>query len=219
VSRIVAPAILTIGPGLTYKPVEYFTLFFSPVEGKMTFVKYDHIRKDTTTLPDGSYTNNYYTDVDETRYGMLAGEKFMGELGAELDLLFQKDIIKNVNLKTHLNVFETYINRNYNTQIPSYDESLNLPAIKVIDDKTKHIPVVKWETDIVLKVNKYLSATLSTRFVYQYNALVPVDEVNNETGAKGADGYSDRWADGSPKLSHNRLQIFEQFGVGLSYKF
>ena len=99
VSRFAAPAILSIGPGITWKPKGWFTLSFSPATGKMTFVTKDSPGRDTTTLPDGTYTDRYFKDVDETRFGLLRGKGFMGELGAELDILFQKDIVKNAMRK------------------------------------------------------------------------------------------------------------------------
>lgn len=222
VSKFAAPAILTIAPGLTWKPKDYFTLFFSPVGGKMTFVTPDHNMRDTTTTTINSkvaFTDNYYNDVDETRFGLKAGKWFMGELGAELDLLFQKEIVKNVSWKSHLNVFVTYMNKAYNTALPSYNETLDSVETVFISENTKFIPVVRWDNDIVLKVNKWLSATLSTRFVYQYNALVPIDKRNNKDGKKGADGISDRDKLGTPITGFNKLQIFEQFGVGLAFKF
>jgi hypothetical protein len=219
VSRFAAPAILTIGPGLTWKPKEYFTLFFSPAGGKMTFVTKDRDRRDTTTLSDGRYTDNYYRDVDETRFGLKAGSGFMGELGAELDLLFQKDIIKNVNWKSHLNVYVTYMNAQYNTALPKYYSGEDSLGVVTISETTKHIPVVKWDNDLVFKVNKFLSATLSARFVYQYNAQVPIDTRINRDGSKGPDGITDIDKFGKTINAFNKIQIFEQFGVGLSLKF
>lgn len=219
VSKFAAPAVLTIGPGLTWKPKDYFTLFFSPIGGKMTFVTPDRERRDTTTLADGRFTDNYYNDVDETRFGLKAGKSFMGELGAELDILFQKDIVKNVNWKSHLNVYVTYINAQYNTNLPYYYSAEDSLGFREIKETTKHIPVVKWDNDLVFKVNKFLSATLSARFVYQYNAQVPIDKRTNKDGSKGPDGITDVDKFGKTINAFNRLQIFEQFGVGLSLKF
>lgn len=219
VSKFAAPAVLTIGPGLTWKPKDYFTLFFSPVEGKLTFVNKDHPGRDTTTLPDGSYTNAYYTDVDETRFGLKRGSGFMGELGWELDLLFQKDIVKNVNWKSHLNVFGAYINASYNTVLPKYYADQDSMGTISIKETTKHIPVVKWENDFVFKVNSWLSATLSTKFIYQYNAQVPLDKYNNDTHKKAPDGITDKDKFGNTVTGFSKLQIFEQFGLGLTAKF
>lgn len=219
VSKFAAPAVLTIGPGFTWKPKDYFSLFFSPVEGKMTFVTPDDDGRDTTTVADGTFTDRYYSDVDETRFGLKRGSSFMGELGLELDAVFQKDIVKNVNWKSHLNVFTSYLNANYNTQVPTYLTDIDSMVVQNISDKTKHIPVIKWDNDLVFKINKFLSATLSCRFVYQYNAQTPVDRRNNKTGEKTPDGITDLDKVGKPIVSYNKLQIFEQFGIGLALKF
>ncbi len=219
VSKFAAPAVLTIGPGLTWKPKDYFTLFFSPLEGKMTFVTPDNPGRDTTTRPDGRYYDTYYKNVDETRYGLQRGKYFMGELGWELDLLFQKDIVKNVNWKSHLNVFGAYMNANYNTNLPKYYADQDSMGFAAVSATTKHIPVVKWENDIIFKVNTWLSATLSTKFIYQYNALVPIDTRKNDTNKKGPDGITDKDKFGTTINDFGKLQIFEQFGLGLSFKF
>ncbi len=219
ISKFGAPAIITIGPGITWKPKEYFTLFISPVGGKMTFVTKDRPMRDTTTALDGTLVDNYYNDVDETRFGLQAGKSFMGELGLDLDLLFQKDIVKNVNWKSHLNVYVTYMNKNYNTELPNYYSDQDSLGYMSIKPETKHIPVVRWDNDIIFKVNKFLSATLNTRFVYQYNAQVPIDTKNNQTKAKGPDGITDTDKAGSTISAFNKLQIYEQFGIGLAFKF
>lgn len=220
VSKFFAPAVLTLGPGLTWKPVPYITVFVTPIEGKMTFVTKDHDGRDTTHEPGGiNFTDNYYRDIDETRFGLKRGTGFMGELGAELDVMFQKDIVKNVNWKSHLNVFVSYMNANYNTEVPTYLSSRDSLVVQTISSNHKYIPVVKWDNDLVFKINKFLSATLSARFVYQYNAIVPIDKRNNTTGANGADGVTDVDKTGKPITSINKLQIFEQFGAGLALKF
>ncbi len=219
ISKFGAPAVLTIGPGLTWKPKDYVTVFFSPVGGKMTFVTKDRVQRDTTKAIDGSFVDNYYNDVDETRFGLQAGKAFMGELGLELDVLFQKDIVKNVNWKSHLNVFVTYLNKAYNTEMPNYYSEQDSLGFISIAATTKHIPVIRWDNDIVFKVNKWLSATLNTRFVYQYNAQVPIDKINNADKTKGADGITDKDKAGNTINAFNKLQIFQQFGVGLAFKF
>jgi len=219
VSKFFAPAVITIGPGLTYKPKPYITVFFTPIEGKLTFVTKDDPGRSADTLSDGTHADRYFSDVDETRFGLKKGYGFMGELGAELDVAFQKDIVKNVNWKSHLNIFASYMNANYNTLVPYYYSGNDSLGFRNILPSTKSIPVVKWDNDFVFKINKFLSATLSTRFVYQYNATVPIDKRNNSTGAKGADGVTDVDKNGKPILAFNKLQIFEQFGIGLALKF
>ena len=143
----------------------------------------------------------------------------MGELGWELDLLFQKDIVKNVNWKSHLNVFGAYMNASYNTVMPTYYAAQDSVGSVTIKETNKHIPVVKWDNDIVFKVNSWLSATLSAKFVYQYNALVPIDTRKNADGKKGPDGITDKDKLGKTVNAYNKIQIFEQFGISLTAKF
>jgi hypothetical protein len=153
--------------------------------------------------------NGYFTGIDPTRFGLTAGTSVMAQLGAELDILFQKDIVKNVNWKSHLNVFESYSNNNYNTIMPYFYTAQDSMGTISIAKKTQFIPTVTWDNDIVFKINKILSATLSTRFVYQYNAQTPVEH----NGFTEIDKYN------KPVLTYNKLQIFEQFGIGLAMKF
>ena len=171
VSKFAAPAIMTLGAGLTYKPKDWFTLFFSPVEGKLTYVSPPG--KDTTGqyLGPEYLSNQYFSGVDPTRFGLVAGTNLMAQLGAELDILFQKDIVKNVNWKSHLNVFESYSNNNYNTLMPYLYSAQDSMGTISISKKTQYIPTITWDNDLVFKVNKFLSATLSTRFIYQYMPL------------------------------------------------
>jgi hypothetical protein len=221
VSKFAAPAIMTLGLGLTYKPKDWFTLFFSPAEGKLTYVTPDDAGRDTTGQYLGTeyLTNRYFSDVDETRFGLKAGTSVMAQFGAELDILFQKDIVKNVNWKSHLNVFESYVNNNYNTLMPYLYAAQDSMGTINISKKTQYIPTLTWDNDLVFKVNKFLSATLSTRFIYQYNAITPVDKYHNGTGAKGPDGLTDVDKNGVSVTAYNKLQIFEQFGIGLACKF
>lgn len=212
VSKFAAPAIVTLGPGFTWKPKDYFTMFFTPIEGKVTFVA----RPDKDTSKSDI---TYYTGVDPTRFGLSPGDWYQAQLGAEIDILFQKDIVKNVNWKSHLNAYIAYTSTSYNTTMPSFNAAADSMETTTIKASTVHIPVVTWDNDIVFKVNKFLNATLSTRFVYQYNALTPVDKRNNITGASGPDGLTDVDKHGNAILTYNKLQIFEQFGLGLAFKF
>ncbi len=221
VSKFGAPAVMTLGLGLTYKPKDWFTLFFSPAEGKLTYVSTDDAGRDTTGqyLGTAYLSNKYFSDVDETHFGLKTGTSVMAQFGAELDILFQKEVVKNVSWKSHLNVFESYTNNNYNTAMPFFYSVQDSMGTINISTKTQYIPTFTWDNDLVFKVNKFLSATLSTRFVYQYNAITPVDKVHNSNGAKGPDGLTDTDKKGVSITTYNKLQIFEQFGIGLAFKF
>ena len=62
---------------------------------------------------------------------------------------------------------------------------------------------VNWEVLIALKVNEYISATVSTHLVYDHDIDIAVD--NNGDGIIDAVGP--------------RTQFKEVLGIGLTYKF
>jgi len=106
------------------------------------------------------------------------GENIRYEFGALLKAVYIKDILENVNLMTKLELFSNYLEDPQNVD-------------------------VNWEVLIAMKVNKYITATLSTQLIYDDNTILTID--NNE------DGIIDE--------SGPRTQFKEVLGVGLSYKF
>ena len=94
-----------------------------------------------------------------------------------------------MTLKTKLDIFNNYTDK-------------NKPNRKEFD--------INWETNINMKVNKFLTASIITHLIYDADILFNIDE--NE------DGVTDLRADGSEKIGP-RTQFKEVFGIGLSYKF
>jgi hypothetical protein len=90
VSKFFAPAYITLSPGLTWKPLEYFEVLVSPATAKWTFVN-----------------DNLLSDVGA--YGVDPGESTRFELGAYLNMKFKKDILENVNYTMKLELFNNYI--------------------------------------------------------------------------------------------------------------
>ncbi len=87
-SNLFAPAYLTLSIGMDYKPSDKFTLFLSPLSGKMTIV----------------------TDPDlDGKFGVEAGKNSRMELGATLRTNLKREIMKNVNLDTDLGLFSNYL--------------------------------------------------------------------------------------------------------------
>ena len=111
-------------------------------------------------------------------FGVDPGKKFRGEFGAYANLLYKKDeIIKNVNFQSKLDLFTNYLHNPQN-----------------ID--------VSWENLIIMKVNKFISATVTTNLLYDDDILINfTDEDGNVTG------------------TGKRVQFKEVIGVGFTYKF
>jgi hypothetical protein len=117
-------------------------------------------------------------------YGVEEGENFRLEIGAFVKLAYQKDIFENVNLDTRLDLFANYSNNPQN-----------------ID--------VNWETLITMKINKWLSARLSTQLIYDDDIDIIAQPA--ETNADG-DVIT-------PAVVGPRTQFKEIFALGLSVTF
>jgi len=117
-------------------------------------------------------------EYDTSGQKIKDGENIRFEFGALLKAEYKKDILENVNLTTKLELFSDYLENPQN-----------------ID--------VNWEVLIAMKVNEFITATLSTQLIYDDNTIINIDK--NE--------------DGIIEESGPRTQFKEVFGLGLSYKF
>ncbi len=177
VSKFFAPAYLIISIGLDYKPAEYFSVYLSPATGRIIFVL------DQKLADQGAY------GVDKAIYDnngnlLESGKTIKPEFGAYLKAIFKKDIFENVNLESKLALFNNYTDKDLGNR-------------KNID--------VDWETNIVMKINKFISANIILHLIYDENIKVPIFEK--------IDGVKTKIGEGS------RLQIKQVFGLGFSYKF
>lgn len=159
ISKFMSPGYLTFALGFDYKPNNAFTVFLSPLSSKVTFVMDDQL----------SSVGAYGVDTN-------ANVRF--ELGGLIQAKYQKDILKNVNLKSQLTLFSNYL------------------------DNPDHIDVF-WETLLSMKVNKYITASISTTLIYDHDILIDIDRDN----------------DGVNESQGRRIQFKEALNVGFSYKF
>ena len=111
-------------------------------------------------------------------FGLDPGQKTRAELGAYIKMAFKKEILKNVTLDTKIDLFSNYLDH------PQY-----------ID--------VNWDLLLTFKVNEYLSASLMTQLIYDYDIKFGEDT----TG----DGINDTFT--------SKVQFKELFGLGLTYSF
>ncbi len=119
-------------------------------------------------------------------FGVTQGEKLKSEIGGYLRAIYSKndfksEFMKNVSFTTKIDLFSNYAQKPQN-----------------ID--------VSWETQIAMKVNKYISVNMNTHLLYDDNIKVPFDNNDNGTIEAGESVGS-------------KVQFKEIFGVGFSYKF
>ena len=120
ISRIMAPGYLLKSVGFEYKKNNFFALI-SPITGKSTFVLDDKLS-------------------DVGAFGVDPGKRYRFELGALLKAGYKREIMKNVEFGTNLNLFTAY-------------------------ETFGHIDV-NWENVIQFKINDYLSTTFTATLVY-----------------------------------------------------
>jgi hypothetical protein len=119
-----------------------------------------------------------------TEYGVDEGENVRFEIGAFVKLSYKDDIFENVNLDTRIDLFSNYAENPENVD-------------------------VNWETLITMKVNSWLSATLTTQLIYDDDILIGgEDAVTDENGEELTPAV-----EGGP-----RTQFREVFALGLSFK-
>lgn len=113
-------------------------------------------------------------------FGVDSGQVWRIEYGVYLRLMYKKEIAKNVTFNSKFEWFQNY-------------------------QRIEHIDI-NWETLTSMKVNEFISATLTTQLIYDDDILIAVDENRNGT----IDGNAEH---------HARTQFKHVLGVGLTYKF
>lgn len=114
---------------------------------------------------------------DAGAFGVDPGDAVKTEFGGYLRASYKKDIMENITLQTKLDLFSNYL-KNFGN----------------ID--------VSWETLISMKVNKLISATLSTHLLYDHDITI-LDEKD----------------DGTMESYNSKVQFKEVLAVGLTMKF
>lgn len=143
VSHFLAPGYVIIALGVNYKPVEFFEMFFSPATGKITIVN------DQDLADLGAY------GVDPALFDtngavVTPGKKTRTEFGAYVNFKFKKDIFTNVTLASKLELFNNYTDKD--------------------KDNAKNIDI-NWETGLLMKVNKFMTASVLAQLIYDHNTI------------------------------------------------
>ncbi len=134
ISRFMAPGYTSFSLGIEYSPVNYFNAYLSPVAAKMTFVN-------DQRLADSGAFGVKAAELDANGNILKQGLRFRSEIGAYFRLRFQKEIVKNIEMKTRLELFSNYVNNPQN-----------------ID--------VNFENIFTFKVNKWFQASLQWNVIY-----------------------------------------------------
>ncbi len=133
ISNFMAPGYFQLSIGLNYKPVSYFAVFISPVGARLTVVN-DPVLTNTKDQ-NGNLIG---------AFGVIGDNSSLWQVGGSVNAVFKKDIMKNVNLMSKLDLFSDYRHNPQNI-------------------------VVGWENNILMKVNKYISVAFTSMLIYDDN--------------------------------------------------
>lgn len=108
---------------------------------------------------------------------LTLGQTSRFEVGGFIKMQYSRNIMQNVKLNTKIDLFSNYLNKPQN-----------------ID--------VNWETLIAMKINKFLSASISTHLIYDDDIRMNIDS--------NKDGITDK--------TGPRIQLKEVFALGIQYQ-
>ncbi|NOR87291.1 MAG: DUF3078 domain-containing protein [Bacteroidales bacterium] len=151
VSKFMAPGYFGFGPGFNYKPTDYFSVFLSPATAQLVIVN------DQRLADEGAFGVSPAI-YDENGVKLRNGELIKFQFGAAVKMHFKKDIAKNINLETTLELFSDYLHNPENI-------------------------IVNWDVIIDMAVNSWLSAKLTTSLIYDDNITIN-DKDGNPLGPR-----------------------------------
>lgn len=173
ISDLLAPAYALAAIGMDYKPNDKLTAFIAPVTSKNTIVNND-------LLANAGAFGVEAATYDAAGTLVAAGKKLRSEVGGYVRVVYQQTYFKDksVSILSKLDLFSNY------------------------KDNPQNIDV-SWETIIGLKVNRFITTTITTHLIYDDDIAIAVD----------------RTGDGILDGSGPRTQFKEVIGVGLNVKF
>lgn len=140
ISKFMAPGYIGIGPGINFKPTECFSVFVSPATAQWVIVNDQRLADEGAFGVDAAEYNEEGVKIKD-------GEQIKFQFGANIKAAFKKDIAKNVNLETTLELFSDYL------------------------DKPENI-IVRWDVILDMRVNEWLSAKITTNLIYDHNITI-----------------------------------------------
>ncbi len=120
--------------------------------------------------------------ASKSAFGVAEDRKLNAEFGVLINLMFKKELFEDVLVESRLTLFNNLIDKNKSNRKNSD---------------------VDWETSIILKINRYITASALVHMLYDHDTLIPVEA---DPGMLGG-GIT------------RKVQIKQLFGLGLSYRF
>ena len=131
-TNFLSPGYISSGFGfqLTQKDV-YYQIIVSPVSSKLTLV-----------------TDN---SIDGRNFGLDSGKNSRLELGANINLVFEREVMKNIFFKSNMLLFTNYLVEPQNVDI-------------------------NWRNELNIRANKLISVSIILHMIYDHDILIPIYE-------------------------------------------
>lgn len=156
ISRFLAPAYLSFGPGFAYKKSDNLRFNLSPAAVRFVFVT-------DTLLSD--------------RYGLDPGKKVRTEFGASFDAYYKVNLMENVSFENILKLYSNYLDKPQNVDI---DYTANLfmkvnkfitvnAGVQMIYDDNTAIPIIEEGKEVgkrnsALQIRQIVGAGVTYKF-------------------------------------------------------
>ncbi len=142
-SDFLSPAYIQLALGIDYKPAPYLSAFVAPVAGKITMVNRQY-------LADAGAFGVDKATYDNSGNLVTPGKRARMEFGGRMVIKFKKDIVKNVNLDSYLDLFSNYMN------------------------KPENIDII-FNNLLTFKINKYFTANVISQMLYDDEIIIKYD--------------------------------------------
>lgn len=109
-SGFMAPGYLNLSLGIEYIPNDNFKIMLSPLSGKFTFVQ-DQLLANQGAFGVEPAVLNAAGQIE------TLGENFRAEMGSYLRVMYEKDIMDNIGLRTRVEFFSNYIENPQNIDV------------------------------------------------------------------------------------------------------
>jgi hypothetical protein len=149
-SKFMAPGYSTFAVGVELKPTVHFSVYLSPIASKMTFVNDADLANAGSFGVEGAIYDNLGNVLTE-------GRRFRGEIGAYFKMMYTKEIVQNIKMKSKLELFSNYLNNPTNIDV----------AAEII---------------LNFKVNDWFSASLDLNLLYDDD--IKIRDVNGGVGPR-----------------------------------
>ena len=169
ISELLSPVVFNLGVGIDLRPNKYLSIYYSPCSLDLLFVNRTELRQ---------------------QFGLEEADATNLTFGSFLNLNYRRQIIKNVNFATKLQLFTNYLK---NKEHPAFE-------------RPGAVDIQLWQSSLNFNFNKYISLSITTTVIYdedrKFRLLEGDDKLGANTGRTGP-----------------RTQYFHNFGLGLNYSF